>query len=73
MSNGGSHLSVGYDLTCFMTFVELYKLSLRSASTRPWIAPLVRSRRAVSNGGLLLSLAYDLTSFIRLFSIINIV
>ena len=31
------------------------------------IAPLFRSRRAVSNGGLLLSVAHDLTCFIRLF------
>ena len=31
---------------------------------RLWIAPLVRSRRAVSNGGPLLSVVYDLTCFI---------
>ena len=33
------------------------------------IAPLFRSRRAVSNGGLLLSVAYDLTCFIRFFEL----
>ena len=66
MSNGGPHLSVAYDLTCFMRFFELYKLCLKSASIRLWIAPCFRSRRAVSNGGLLLSVAYDLTCFMRL-------
>ena len=63
VSNGGLHLSVGCDLTCFIRFFELYKLCLKSASMRLWIAPSFRSRRAVSNGGLLLSVAYDLSCF----------
>ena len=67
VSNGGLLLSVAYDLTCFMRFFELYKLSFKSASMRLWIAPCFRSRRAVSDGGLLLSGAYDLTCFIRFF------
>mgnify|MGYP007024470957 CR=1 FL=1 len=36
---------------------------------RQWIAPLFRTRRAVSNGGLLLSGAYDLTCFIQFFEL----
>ena len=67
MSNGGPHLSVAYDLTCFVRFFELYKLCLKSASMKLWIAPSFRSRRVVSNGGLLLSVAYDLTCFMRCF------
>ncbi len=45
----------------------MYKLSLKSASMKLWIAPSFRSRRVVSNGGLLLSVAYDLTCFTRFF------
>ena len=67
VANGGPHLSVAYDLTCFIWLFELYKLCLKSTSMRLWIAPLVRSRRAVSNGGPLLSVAYDLTCFITFF------
>ena len=69
VSNGGPHLSVAYDLTCFVRFFELYKLCLKSASMKLWIAPSFRSRRVVSNGGLLLSVAYDLTCFIRFFAL----
>ena len=29
VSNGGPHLSVAYDLSCFMTYFELYKLCLQ--------------------------------------------
>ena len=50
-------------------FFELYKLCLKSASMRLWIAPSFRSRLAVSNGGILLSVAYDLTCFIRFFEL----
>ena len=71
VSNGGLHLSVAYDSTCFMRFFELYKLCLESASMRLWVAPCFRSRRAVSNGGPHLSVAYDLTCFIRFFEIYN--
>ena len=50
----------------------MYKLSLKSASMRLWIAPCFRSRRAVSNGGILLSVAYGLTCFIT-FSVLFLV
>ena len=50
---------------CFIRFFELYKLCLKSASMRLWMAPSFRSRRAVSNGGLLLSVAYDFTCFMK--------
>ena len=66
-SNDGPHLSVDYDLTCFMRFFELYKLCLKNASMRLWITQCVRSRRAVSNGGPHLSAAYDLPCFVRFF------
>ena len=67
MSDGGLLLSVAYDLTCFIRFFELYKLCLKSASMRLWIAPCFRSRRALSNGGPHLSVAYDLQCFMRFF------
>ena len=31
VSNGGLHLSVAYDLTCFVMLVGLYKLGLKDA------------------------------------------
>ena len=67
MSDAGLLLSVAYDLACFIRFFKFYKHCLKSASTRLWIAPLLRSRRDVSNGGRLLSVAYDLTCFMRFF------
>ena len=73
VSNSSLLLSAAYDLTCFIRFFELYKLCLKSASLRLWIAPSFRSRRAVSNGGLLLSVAYDLTCFMRFFHCTNFV
>ena len=71
VSNGGTHLSVAYDSTCFMRFFELYKLCLKSASMKLWIAPCFRSRRAVSHGGLLLSVAFDLTSSVTFFGFMD--
>ena len=67
VSNGGLLLSVTCGLTCFIRFFELYKLCLKSASLRLWIAPSFRSRRAVSDGGLLLFVAYDSTCFMKVF------
>ena len=67
VSDSGLLLSVAYDLTCFMSFFELYKLSFKSASMKLWIASSFRSRRVVSNGGLLLSVAYDSTYFMKIF------
>ena len=39
---------------------------------RLWIAPSIRSRRAVPNGGPHLSAAYDLTWFMTLFELYKI-
>ena len=57
VSNGGPHLSVAYDLTCFMTLSGFYKLRLKTSLMRLSIVPSIRSRRVVSNGGLHLSVA----------------
>ena len=57
----GPHLSVAYDLTCFIRFFGFDKKCSKSLSMRLWIAPSFRSRRAVQKGGLHLSVAYDLT------------
>ena len=65
--NDGPHLSVAYDLTCFMSFFGFESNCLKNAWMRLWIAPSIRSRRAVPNDGPHLSVAYDLACFIRFF------
>ena len=57
-SNGGAHLSVAYDLSCFITYVDS-------------IVPSIRSRRVVSNDGFLLSVAYDLSCLMMCFGFEN--
>ena len=67
MQKDGLHLSVAYDLTCFMKFFGFEKQSSKSTSMRLWIAPSFRSRRAVQKDGPHLSVAYDLTCFMTFF------
>ena len=57
VSDGGPHLSVAYDLTCFMTYFKIHKLYLKNARMRLSMVPPIRSRRVVSNGGPHLSVA----------------
>ena len=52
--NGGPHLSVAYDLACFVKVFDLFKVLISRS-------PSIRSRRVISNGGPHLSVAYDLT------------
>ena len=65
--NVGPHLSVAYDFTCFVRFVDFDKNCLKDARVRLWIAPSIRSRRAVPNGDPHLSVTYDLSCFMRFF------
>ena len=57
VSNGGPHLSVAYDLTCFIRFFERYKQCFENECMRLSIVSSIRSRRAVPNGGPHLSVA----------------
>ena len=57
--------SLRFDL--FHEVFERYTLCLEKSQMRLWIAPSIRSRRAVSGRGLLLSVAYELTRFLKLF------
>ena len=63
--NGGPHLSVACDLTCFIKFVELYKLCLNNTCMRLSMVPSIRSRRVVPNGGPHMSVAYHLNSLTK--------
>ena len=49
--------------------LQLWKNMFKNICMRLWIAPSIRSRRAVSGRGLLLSVAYDLTCFMRYFDL----
>ena len=66
VSNASPHLFVAYDLTCFMTFFERYKLYLKHVWTRLSMLPSIRSRRVVSNVGPHLSPVYDFICFMTM-------
>ena len=69
VSDGGLHLSVAYDLTCFTTFFALYESCSKHTLMTLSMVPSIRSRRVVSNGGPHLSVAYDLTCFMTYFEL----
>ena len=71
VSNECPHLSVAYDLACFIRFFKRHNLCLENARMRLSLVPSMRSRRAVPNGGPHLCVACLYPYFVTLLNFVN--